>query len=389
MKVLYLHHDLGYGGATKSLLLMQKAVSNTTECYAALNYTKNINEKVKKEFIHSKEFVVFDIPSIYSYSERSISINEFEKNKKFFPSQLIKYINDNRINILHVNSTLFAHILKHIKKHTRCKIVVHLREMLPFGEKNIIDKFIIDNYSQYADAIVAISDNEAKYFNSPNKLFMIPNPHDFESTDFYLNTVNKQQDYIVIGMCANFLPIKGHLVFVNAARIIENELKNKGINTRFQIIGYPVKDFNLKTFIKHILHYGYQYEFDQEIKKTKISNFKITPFTFNIYEHLSKMDIYVRPDLSGNPWGRDIIEAMALKKPIVAAGESEFFVENNATGFLVPVNNPEQLADRIIKLIYEPRLRYSMGEHAYLKVKRMCDLKEYGQRINFVYESIL
>ena len=62
---------------------------------------------------------------------------------------------------------------------------------------------------------------------------------------------------------------------------------------------------------------------------------------------------------------------------------------HNSTGYLVPPNNPEQLAEKIINMVCEPTLREKMGEYGYRKVKSMCDLKEYGERMNSVYESIL
>lgn len=95
-----------------------------------------------------------------------------------------------------------------------------------------------------------------------------------------------------------------------------------------------------------MIGWGYKYAFDSKFKKYAFNNVKIIPFTFEIYDYLSNIDIYVRPDLMGSPWGRDIIEAMALAKPIVATGFSEFYVENNKTGYLVPVNDVEAMADK-------------------------------------------
>lgn len=389
MKVLFLQHGLGYGGATKSLLLMQQALKENVECYTILSRTKKINQDIKKEFIHSKQFVAMDIPSVYSYSEGTITHKDFEVNKDFFPSELIRFINEKRIDILHINSTVFSNIVRPIKKNTSCKIVVHLREMLPFGPSNIIDAFIIENYTKYVDAIISISDNECRFFSQFGKSFIIPNAHDFEITDSLLNSVVLEKETIIIGMCANFNPIKGHLDFLQAAKLVNEKMVNSNNKIEFRIIGYPEKVKTIKEFVKKILSYGYKSKFDKKLKSSKIKNIKILPFTFDIYKELVNFDIYVRPDISGNPWGRDIIEAMALKKPVIATGKSDFFVKDGITGYLLPPEDPIKMAEKIIELIKDKKKRLDMGNSGYDIVNIDCNMKTYRSKVLDVYYSIV
>jgi glycosyltransferase involved in cell wall biosynthesis len=389
MKVLYLQHGLGYGGATKSLMLMQKAVSDTVECHTVLSRTKKINKKIKNGFINSKEFNAFDIPSIYSHSQETISLSDFNRNRYFYPDKLIQYINHNNIDIIHINSSLFANILRPIKEKTKCKIITHVREMLPHGRQNIIDDFIITNYLQFSDAIIAISNNEVRHFGVSHKIHVIPNPHDFSETDRFCNFSNVNSGRVLIGMCANFQPIKGHLIFLDAAKIINDTIRHSKDYIQFMIIGYPMSILSWKKYVKRIFHLGYQYQFDRRLETLKLDNLRIIPFTFNIYQELAEFDIYVRPDLSGNPWGRDVIEAMALKKPIIATGLSDYFVEDGVTGFLVPPNNADIMAKRIWELIQDPHRRLQMGESGYRKARRLCDISDYGKRIYEIYKSVL
>ncbi|MBW7843826.1 MAG: glycosyltransferase family 4 protein, partial [Ignavibacterium sp.] len=85
----------------------------------------------------------------------------------------------------------------------------------------------------------------------------------------------------------------------------------------------------------------------------------------------------------------DIIEAMALKKPIVATGTSEFFIENEKTGYLVSPRDPEQMLAKIIELVNEPEKRKEFGEAGYRKIRQMCDLDEYGKKIFNIYSELL
>jgi glycosyltransferase involved in cell wall biosynthesis len=261
--------------------------------------------------------------------------------------------------------------------------------MLPNGINHKVDKYIIDKFIQYADAIIAISDNEIKHFDLSNKIHIIPNPHDFTATNSFRTTKKDNNRKIVIGMCAAFLEIKGHLDFLNAAKIVNNELEKSEFEIEFRIIGYPQGHFSFKEIAKKILRYGYKSHFDRKIKQLKLTNLIIIPYAFDIYKELEVFDIYVRPDVTGNPWGRDVIEAMAMKKPVIATGTSEFYVKNNETGYLVPINQPNKMADKILSLIRNPALREIMGNRGYESIKNKCDLDIYGNEIMNIYNQLL
>jgi glycosyltransferase involved in cell wall biosynthesis len=391
MKILFLQHALGYGGATKSLLLMQQAIEKHCDCeiQTVVPTIKRKHKDIVSNFKHSEILVELLIPVVYSHSESTMKLNDFDVARSYCPNALIDYINRNEIDILHVNSTLYSNILEPVRKNTRCKIVVHLREMLPNGPNNPVDSFIIDKYTQFADAIISISDNELRFFSRKDNVYVVPNPHDFSVTDDILRLGNSAEKPIVIGMCSNFLPIKGHLIFLEAAKIVEKALENKNIDLEFRIIGYPKASKNLKTIIKDLLNTSYKSKFDSKARRVNLKNLKITPFSFDIYHDLTKVDVFIRPDITANPWGRDIIEAMALKKPVVATGTSEFYVENGITGYLVPPQNPEKLAEKIIELVNDPQKRLAMGEAGYAKIKSMCDLEEYGKKMMSIYQNLI
>jgi glycosyltransferase involved in cell wall biosynthesis len=63
--------------------------------------------------------------------------------------------------------------------------------------------------------------------------------------------------------------------------------------------------------------------------------------------------------------------AYGFKKPVVATnvGAIPEIVDGGVTGFIVPPRNPEALAEAIIKLLKDDKLRKEMGENAYKKLK--------------------
>ena len=58
----------------------------------------------------------------------------------------------------------------------------------------------------------------------------------------------------------------------------------------------------------------------------------IHDWTDNVEEAVRSVHCIVRPDPTGSPWGRDIIEAMSMGRPVIAAGEEEVFIKPGKNG---------------------------------------------------------
>jgi len=81
-----------------------------------------------------------------------------------------------------------------------------------------------------------------------------------------------------------------------------------------------------------------------------------------------------------------LLEAMASRKPVVAtqAGGSAELVLDGETGFLVPCDDPEAMADRILQLLGDPALRKRMGDAGLERVDlhySLCAMVEANQRL--------
>ena len=70
----------------------------------------------------------------------------------------------------------------------------------------------------------------------------------------------------------------------------------------------------------------------------------IHDWTDNVEEAVRSVHCIVRPDPTGSPWGRDIIEAMSMGRPVIAAGEEEVFIKPGKTGWLVRPGDIAHLA---------------------------------------------
>ena len=83
--------------------------------------------------------------------------------------------------------------------------------------------------------------------------------------------------------------------------------------------------------------------------------------------------------------------AYGFKKPVVVTdiGAMPEIVDDGVTGFIVPPKNPEALAEAIVKLLTDEKLRKQMGENAYKKLKTDLSWDEIVEKTIDVYEEAI
>ena len=84
-------------------------------------------------------------------------------------------------------------------------------------------------------------------------------------------------------------------------------------------------------------------------------------------------DVVIKPSRENNPWGRDIIEAMACGKPAIGVGRYDRFVENGMTGLLQHEFDADALADFLIAMEADRERLRGFGHAAQARVRTLCD----------------
>ena len=92
-------------------------------------------------------------------------------------------------------------------------------------------------------------------------------------------------------------------------------------------------------------------------------------WTSDVEETMSAMHCIVRPDFTGSPWGRDVIEAMSVGRPVLATGENTVFVQPGVTGRLVPPKDPAAIGRALVELSGDPGAleRYAANAFAFAR----------------------
>ncbi|MBX3008350.1 MAG: glycosyltransferase family 4 protein [Melioribacteraceae bacterium] len=397
-KIAYLGNQIAYAGGAMSLYLMVMSLDG--KLFDRYLYSSNCDSVVMKDELEKelKEVKLLNIKQIVSVPGHKTSLLRFFLYRITAKKQAYKIINiliKNKIDILHINNSVFSHLYPYLKTYKNLKIVTHLREEIHYNGIGLIQKYIINNIFKYSDALISINQKEAEPFIHHHNLHVVPNPFDFSSLKAKLDLnetrrkLNINENTIVVGMLGRFTRNKGQLLFIEVIKEIIKMKEYK--NVVFLIIGsQPPKPFWKRMAKKVLFKEDYAYKVMKAMNENNIkSKIKLIQYSYGNREYHQILDIVVRPSLYSDPWGRDIIESMALRKPIIATGKSEMFVKNGESGYLVYPINKTKIAEKIIELIDNPLQREKFGENGYNIVYKQCNTVTYSEKIENIYKKLL
>jgi glycosyltransferase involved in cell wall biosynthesis len=90
-------------------------------------------------------------------------------------------------------------------------------------------------------------------------------------------------------------------------------------------------------------------------------------------------------------FGIVILEAMAFRKPVVAttAGGMPEIIENGKNGILVTPDDPDALAESVIKLLTDEALQLRLGENGYATARERFRCDQTAANYESAYAQVL
>ena len=111
----------------------------------------------------------------------------------------------------------------------------------------------------------------------------------------------------------------------------------------------------------------------------------------DVYRFMSELDLLIHSSKLPEPFGRVIIEGMALGKPVIATamGGPLEIIRNYETGILVPPNDPKRLSKEACHLLRNRQLRGNIGMRAREEVSDKYSAEKGAKLAERVYRKIL
>ncbi|SHE68419.1 Glycosyltransferase involved in cell wall bisynthesis [Caldanaerobius fijiensis DSM 17918] len=319
--------------------------------------------------------------------KRGFNVTVVEMKHKFDFSTIkpIKeYIQRNQIDIVHTHG---------VRANTMARIAAFL------AHKPVVTtfhSFIMNDYDSKLEAMVAkymtlatspistkiitvsnaLKNDLIKMGINGNKIITIYNGIDFSSRfatktrEDVLNELNIDPSQKIVSVIARLQTVKGHKYFIDAANIVSKQRDD----VQFLLAGDgPLKESLVK-----------------QAKDLGISD------RVHFIGHRSDIDnIYVASDIicvTSLIEGQSlvIVEAMWHQKPVISTnvgGPSEL-ISDKKTGLLIPPANAQILAEKILLLLNDPWLAYSLALNGKKSVERFS-VKEMINKTEKVYKDII
>ncbi len=294
---------------------------------------------------------------------------------------LKSFIKKEQIDLLYANNMLVKSIGAFSAKFAKKPCIIHIRNL---HEKKL-EIFFYKKIAKLSSVELIISNSTASSIpitkNISKKIKIIHNGIDIEEYSHIskgtLRNETKTKNKIIIGYTGNIIPRKGLDILIKAsAKVIQ--YRN---DTVIVIIGRVPIGSNI----------DYQMKYSKLASDLGIANKIIfTGFKKDIRPYVQDMDILTLPSRQ-EPFGRSIIEAMALGKPVVASniGGIPEIITHGKDGFLCPIEDIDALAKSLDKLIKDKSLRLKIGKEAKATIKDRFNVKKLSTDIQDLIKQIL
>jgi glycosyltransferase involved in cell wall biosynthesis len=376
IRVLYIIDSLwGVGGAELCLARLIRHLPRAHfECRVLTFHSSEICRPFREQF---------DCPVDYWPLN-----NIHDRNAFRIASRLRNLVREHQFDIVHTffqTSDLWA---GPIAKLCGAKVLISSRRdmgILRSPKHNLGYKIVRGVFDQ----VQAVSEEVRRYAIEtdgldPRKTITIYNgvesaPHvsDWEIEELRQGT-GLDADTPVVSCVANVRRVKGIDVLVRAAALVHREIPK----ARFLVAG------GFQGVRAELEYTEALWSLQQSLGVERVMRF--LGQIKEVAALLKLSDIFVLPSRSEG-LSNALLEAMRAGLPCVATsvGGNPEVVVDGVTGFLVPPDSPEELAERILNLLRDPVLRRRMGQASRFRVLQNFTLDAMGAKIVAQYIHLL
>lgn len=389
IKILYIHHGSGIGGAPISLLNLLKQLDNSLFDFkvAFVNDGKIVeifkHEKIKTFIINgSNNWFVHNEPGKIKLFNILMYVKILKTWRYVAIKEAPKFLRLQEFDILHLNShvmTSWAYAAKKINK----KVIIHNREAISTGYFGFRKKVLQNLIHHYCDAVINISHDNYNRLGLEDKSHVVYNfitlPKAFRKP-FTSNAIK----ILYLGGNAK---IKGFRTAVESLQYL-----NKNIVVQF---AGTLNTWNtpktIKDYIINIIKMVFYRPTYAPLRKLKrAANVEMLGLLKDPYPYIDNCDILITPFIVEH-FSRPAMEAFAYGKPVIGsdvAGMNEI-IDHNVNGLLVEKNNPKDLANAINFLSENPNIAQEMGEKGRKKAESLFSPEINTKKVENIYLKLM
>jgi phosphatidylinositol alpha-mannosyltransferase len=276
-----------------------------------------------------------------SFAQLPIGWRLSDKIEKFFQKE--------KFDIVHIHGSLAPTLPILALRHSKSVNVMTYHAGHPKDIKYLLFHQILLPYLRKLDGRIAVSeaacDSNLHFY--PSECVIIPNAIDtglFNPSIPRLPQFNDNRPKILF--LGRFEPRKGLKYLLQALPIIKKQ----------------IPDVLLIVVGEGILGYAYQEYIAKEVKNNIHFAGLITGKARA--EYYASCDVFCAPSIGNESFGIILLESMATAKPVVASDIPGYnaVVDDGIDGFLAAPRVPHEIADRLIKILSNPRLARTMGD---------------------------
>ncbi|MCS3901667.1 glycosyltransferase family 4 protein [Methanococcus voltae] len=319
-----------------------------------LNYKKTENmekidfDKKKKNQNDIKNVIIHEIPFIKKLRGPTYFLNGYKEGSKI--------IEDNDINLIHSHYA-FPQGFLGAKLSNKYKIphilTLHGSDVMKLS-KNPVGKPFFKYAIKNSTGIICISKYLKKEIQNEQNILKITQLYNGINLELFNNKNISDENYgLYVGA---FVGQKGINTLINSIIQINQQIGTKN-NFKYKLVGSGKKINEIKELIK----------------KNNLNNIEILgqKSQFEVSELIKKCSFLVLPSNSEG-MGIVLLEAMACQKPVIGTsiGGIPELITENYNGYIVKSGDSDSLANSILKLIENPKIRAEFGNNGYILSKK-------------------
>lgn len=293
-------------------------------------------------------------------------------------------VKKNKIDIVYSNTTaVLAGALA--TRFSKAKHLLHIHEIIE--KPRFFSKFIAWIIKNWSDKSIVVSNAVKKHWDGINggddgiikvvhngiigDAFGAGNRHKVRKE------IGLSDDTLLVGMIGRVHYWKGQSYYLDLAK----EIKDKHNKVKFLMVGdaFP----------------GYEYLYDEineKIAKYGLEEHVIQMrFRRDIPDIMAALDIFILPSILPDPFPTVILESMHASKPIVATaqGGALEMIENNVTGYHIPIENSKEGIQIFESLLKDESKRNQFGKAGKARVMKEFSVDKYTRRMREELTSLV